>query len=271
VLCAAFSALALHEKFTEWRPRNFMGETGFVRNFNALLVGLALALGGVNAASAQVVRVDLQPKGGTFPSVDATGVDSVATGLNPVFASNGADAWNHLNLPSYGVFTTNPSFTGLVDSKTGIATAISFSITGTFTAASGMLDNATNPLKDDYFASLGNPMGYQIAGLTANADYAFITYAPTFANRGYALTVNGAVLNVVSGSTPYAYTLVKASAAGTISGIWSRTTGEADWSGFQLAAVAGAVPEPSSWAMMIGGIGLLGGTLRMRRRKLALA
>ena len=40
---------------------------------------------------------------------------------------------------------------------------------------------------------------------------------------------------------------------------------------FGAASPAGAVPEPATWAMMIGGFGLAGGALRARRRKGKLA
>ena len=39
---------------------------------------------------------------------------------------------------------------------------------------------------------------------------------------------------------------------------------------FDLAAVA-AVPEPATWAMMIGGLGMVGGVMRRRRKALATA
>ena len=35
--------------------------------------------------------------------------------------------------------------------------------------------------------------------------------------------------------------------------------------------VVGSVPEPASWAMMLGGFGLIGGQLRRRRRISAIA
>jgi hypothetical protein len=38
-----------------------------------------------------------------------------------------------------------------------------------------------------------------------------------------------------------------------------------------LATAAGAVPEPSAWMLMIGGFGLAGATLRLRRRAFAAA
>ena len=40
---------------------------------------------------------------------------------------------------------------------------------------------------------------------------------------------------------------------------------------FTVTAAAGVVPEPASWAMMIGGFGLVGGAVRSRRRVAALA
>jgi hypothetical protein len=55
---------------------------------------------------------------------------------------------------------------------------------------------------------------------------------------------------------------------------WSRTLAPgASFSVSQLAAFlpADAVPEPASWALMIAGFGLLGGTVRWRRRSMLTA
>ena len=41
--------------------------------------------------------------------------------------------------------------------------------------------------------------------------------------------------------------------------------------GFSAASVGGAVPEPASWAMMIGGFALVGASLRARRQNLSFA
>jgi len=38
-----------------------------------------------------------------------------------------------------------------------------------------------------------------------------------------------------------------------------------------MTFAAGVVPEPASWAMMIGGLGLVGGAMRRRRNNLQLA
>jgi len=45
-----------------------------------------------------------------------------------------------------------------------------------------------------------------------------------------------------------------------------------NWQGVQTftgatVALGGAVPEPASWALMLGGFGLVGGAMRSRRRQ----
>jgi hypothetical protein len=45
-----------------------------------------------------------------------------------------------------------------------------------------------------------------------------------------------------------------------------------NWQGVQTFTgakvdIGGAVPEPASWAMMLGGFGLVGGAMRSRRRQ----
>ena len=44
-----------------------------------------------------------------------------------------------------------------------------------------------------------------------------------------------------------------------------------DFTDFIDPGHSGAVPEPSSWALMLGGFGLIGGALRARRRSVAFA
>ena len=55
---------------------------------------------------------------------------------------------------------------------------------------------------------------------------------------------------------------------------WNYTPGSSGWGqadNITLAAVAGAVPEPATWAMMILGFGGVGATLRRRRQMFAAA
>lgn len=46
---------------------------------------------------------------------------------------------------------------------------------------------------------------------------------------------------------------------------------EIDHLQFGIEAVKGGVPEPASWAMMLGGFGLVGGAMRMRRPRAVLS
>lgn len=52
---------------------------------------------------------------------------------------------------------------------------------------------------------------------------------------------------------------------------YSGSTVEIDHLQFGIEAVKGGVPEPASWAMMLAGFGLVGGTMRGRRPKVALS
>ncbi|MES2289629.1 MAG: PEPxxWA-CTERM sorting domain-containing protein [Pseudomonadota bacterium] len=44
-----------------------------------------------------------------------------------------------------------------------------------------------------------------------------------------------------------------------------------NWHGITVGIDNSAVPEPATWAMMIGGFGAIGGAMRMRRRRTSLA
>lgn len=55
-------------------------------------------------------------------------------------------------------------------------------------------------------------------------------------------------------------------------------TGSGNWNqysalnvGVQIESGTGAVPEPATWAMMIGGFGMVGGSMRYRRRKITVS
>lgn len=55
--------------------------------------------------------------------------------------------------------------------------------------------------------------------------------------------------------------------AGTIEINWNGTSAPNDFRAvFDVGAGAGAVPEPATWALMIGGFGLVAGAMRRRRR-----
>lgn len=229
------------------------------------------------AFATEVIRVDLQPNSGSWTRIDYTGVESQAATANSEFGSSGGNLWNHLSIHGYSDNTTNPSFSNLIDSA-GHSTNVSFSITGAITSASDnpINTNGSNALQNDYFLVFsGHAVQYTIAGLSANTRIDFFNYAPNFTNRGnrgYNLTANGTAISVPNTSNNNtAFTSITSTATGTITGTFSSPTGEADWSGFQLAYSTAAVPEPTTWAMIIFGFGIVGGGLRRRSIKVALA
>ena len=92
--------------------------------------------------------------------------------------------------------------------------------------------------------SLGTPVAFVQSGYISGSA---IASTLTFANSTFAS------LGLTQGT--YAYTSRSDSITVTIG----------------QGAVSGAVPEPAAWAMMIGGFGLIGGTMRRRRTTLRLA
>jgi hypothetical protein len=109
-------------------------------------------------------------------------------------------------------------------------------------------------------------------------DYDLVGAGGTFGIYGWALYINGSYVTLfgavvdptMSGTYSYALTggtdyAVQLLALGNIRGSVlpeydATLTGDFDWN-----ITADAVPEPASWAMMIGGFGLVGSTLRRRR------
>jgi hypothetical protein len=243
-----------------------------MRSFIAIATISAVVLTIGAAHANELIRVDMQsigPSGGAGFPIEFTGVESQEAAANPVFGSNGRNTWNYLGVAGWPSYTTNPSFSNLVDSA-GMSTNIGLSFSGVvYSSNDTPLDNiGSNGLENDYFLILGTQsVAYVISGLTPNAPYAFYLYAPNFTdhgsvgdpqpppyNRGYSVTANGMTIEVPSGPMNNAWAIVAANGAGQIGGIWSMPDhNEGDWSGFQLAAV----PEPSTWAMLLlGFVGL---------------
>lgn len=230
----------------------------------ALLASAAMA----GSASAEVIRVDLQPSPAfaNGSAVNFTGVETKAAAINPLFGSQGTNTWNYLTLPPYPTLTKSVAFLNLVDS-TGLVTTVGFSIDGSISnsgisaADNAPIDNVgSDALENDYFLTL-HKKAYTISGLPANTSVAFYTYAPNFVvnnseistspSRGYLLTANGVMITVASGPSNDALAYVTTDATGAVSGIWStpNDANEGDWSGFQVAYT---VPEPGSLELVAG-------------------
>lgn len=147
------------------------------------------------------------------------------------------------------------------------------------------------PLPDSSFA---NPLSYQGTlgwRLPTAAELASAPLATAFIFVGANVPLGGADANGASFQATNANLTGAAACAAAYfaSGYshcdWQDGLGQpyGPWAGMQgsdsyadqlyvRAAVGGAVPEPASWAMMIGGFGLAGAAMRgSRKRKLALA
>ena len=237
------------------------------------LILITAALAAFTApARASIISVDFQPNApfsGRAP-VSFTGVESQAAAAYSAFAAS--DIWNNLSIAPDPTHTTNPSFSGLVDS-TGATTDVGISFTGTIGSAGDVpIDNSgSDGVENDYFLILAGVTGtpdavsYAITGLPAGTQVALYLYAPNFTeygSRGYQLTANGTAITVPSGSSDNALAFVTTDASGDISGVWSTPDGnEGDFSGFQITYSTGsAAPEPATLALFgvtLAGLGLL--------------
>jgi hypothetical protein len=148
-------------------------------------------------------------------------------------------------------FTTFATFTGIGDTND------SFDFDSTVTVAP--LSSLTAFADGTTFTVLGNSVFF------VNRDFSFggfsnengMDYIATFTSAAFAGYDGISAIADVTG-TPDALPFSYQTDLGAI-----RIT---DVTGINFSAsVAGAVPEPATWAMMIGGFGMVGGAMRRRR------
>jgi hypothetical protein len=101
--------------------------------------------------------------------------------------------------------------------------------------------------------SSGSFTGSTEGGATVTYSSDFLDFSSTI-NRDFALNLTS-INSVLSRTTGKALRTFKASAGGSFSS--------------DPAPIVTAIPEPTSWALMLLGIGVMGSTLRMRNRKQA--
>ena len=122
---------------------------------------------------------------------------------------------------------------------------------GQFQATSGTI-NAFGPLSAGT-GTLTPGSGNSPSGFFFYDSLLTPTQNPLVSNGGLLFNIAGDEVNIFSnGPGPATYQF------------FSRANG-ADFGNFALTQVGGAVPEPASWALMIGGFGLAGAALRRRR------
>ena len=269
---------------------NFCSFHGVRITVLTLVLGASMA---VTAAHAQLFNVDFN--GGQFGSGGSNNAGATQTGA-AVIGSAG-DTWNGFSsgdAPATGG--------GMLLAADGSASGVTlaYSVDGGYSPFGsggnqqgdgfGDPNNGTPngpyaPLMTDWFASYSttNASTVTLSGLAANTAFNLYVYSESSSD-----TANRAVTFSVTGS-PVTLTLNPARALGTFTSpaddptnnnygvlnavsdssgnltisFLQASTGEADFDGFQLQQ---AVPEPSTWAAMLGGIALLGLILRHRSR-----
>jgi opacity protein-like surface antigen len=174
-----------------------------------------------------------------------------------------------------------------------IATPGSFAFVANSSAGNGALSftlhgykslDGTNFYEDDFTLSLNSSpilqLSYDLGGGGGNAIFTNL-YGATVSSRynvdnHWAIDVNIATLPLISGSNSFIFSYVSPSGdalGGTGSHEGTQSLGDEAWglSNILLTgpAVGVAVPEPATWAMMIGGFAVAGGA--MRRRKTAVS
>jgi len=194
-----------------------------------------------------------------------SGPESAATIANPLFGA--ANVWN--NLPAtFGGLTTNPSWSGLVNSHGG-KTHVKFSVIGTvlpvnlypYIPSAYLSDTlrsrwlAWNSWNGPVFGGAGpgesTTIRWTISGLGPNASYDMFVYgAVADLSRSFDMTIEGRTMNVPTttfgssigaGGVYFAHIFSdswgRISGAGTGVGDDSTALNEANWVGFQLVRV----------------------------------
>ena len=144
--------------------------------------------------------------------------------------------------------------------------------------------DGTNSYEDDFTLALNSSpilqLSYDLGGGGGNSIFTNV-YGATVSSRyqvdnHWAINISIATLPLLTGSNSFIFSYVSPTGdalGGTGSHAGPQGLGDEAWglSNVLLTgpAVGGAVPEPATWAMMIGGFAVAGAA--MRRRKLAVA
>jgi hypothetical protein len=207
---------------------------------------------------------------GTNAPVNFQGVEPDAAAADAAFANS--NQWNHLQPNVAGAYTN-------LITSTGAASDVSFSTQYVFGYNAGSHD-----LPDTYFYQYvqnAYSTPFTISGLAPNEDFTLFLYAYNSVNsandRGEVFTVGSSTFDSATGNPATldpthavdGFITGVTSSNGTISGTWafdaSNSSGEIDWSGFQLdvSSAVVAAPEPGSIVLLASALGL---TILRRRR-----
>ncbi len=161
-----------------------------------------------------------------------------------------------------------------------------FAVSASFTLASNTIVNGFTFAGWNFPGELTTSINYGIstAPTASTTGTSILTGGMSFFNNiGYDVTTyTGAVAPITLTAGTYYLTLADASTTGGLPTYWDRNFNQVSQATQYLNgdyfqnipgvtfsilgdAAGGAVPEPATWAMMIGGMGVVGGALRRRR------
>ncbi|HEU4820557.1 MAG TPA: PEPxxWA-CTERM sorting domain-containing protein [Qipengyuania sp.] len=210
-----------------------------------LLLGSALALAVPHAASAAITWTDWQQAGANTVTGVAGGVGVTYSGAYQFANTNGGIAY--WDSPNWDGTAGRPSGSDII--------ALSQSGTKTITFSSAV--------EDVYLA---------IMSWNGQSN---VVFDRAFTQEGWVQGCGYWGCGVLTNVTPISFTSTGESHgilkfAGPITSLTITDSNFENWHGIQVGI--NAVPEPSTWAMLILGFGAVGGAMRLRRRaSLALA
>lgn len=240
----------------------------------SIVTALSFALAQSAYSTFTLGTIDVDFNGSVLPSATASGA--------AVIGSPG-DVWNVFNGTPTGAQALNLT-TGAASSGVTLQVSGSQYITGTIGGANGPNTNLTQD-----FLAVGGAMQVRtgtitLAGLTSNQTYTFYLYnGSTMVSRitdytvtaGTTVVASGAINNIgtlgtavwtaSNGVVPGNYLQLNATADSSgqlIIKFMNRAAAEGDFAGFQIRAI----PEPSSYALLLSGVAILLIAFRARRR-----
>jgi hypothetical protein len=229
-------------------------------------------LGWTAQSQAAIISFDINGfSPGDTPSLTYSGAASIG---------EAGDFWNAVTVTNNTVASFTATSLKLVDGVT--VTPVSFSVSvGTGNLGGDNINGAlgsSNDLLNDYIYTVANPVTFTLSGLVANSTYDLYLYGNAGGGAHGKFTIGGISKTSDTGWAPVppgaffapawpstaAFTNIQSDGSGVITGTLYNDGAATAFNGFQIS---GAVPEPSTWALLA--IGLTVVVVLHRRRSRA--